>query len=60
MKNENNDRLLALLSKIDDLATELEELEECGTLEERLECSLRIEELRREHFRASMEETGGL
>ena len=52
------DRLLELLSEIDDAKCELEELNECGTLEERLECALRIEELEAEHFRQKMIETG--
>ena len=54
------DRLVELLNEIEDLETELEELNESGDLEDRLECAQRIEELKAEHFRLKMIETGGL
>ena len=54
------DKLIDLLSQIDDAQIEMEELAECGTLKERLECALHIEALKGEHLRASLEETGGL
>ena len=53
----SGDKLIDLLNAIDDAKCELEELNECGTLEERLEVSLRIEELKAQHFRAKMAET---
>lgn len=52
------DRLLDLINQIQDCETELEELEECGCLEERMDCALRLEELKATHFKAKMEETG--
>jgi hypothetical protein len=51
------DILVDLLSDIDDAETELEELLECGDLEDILECQLKIEELKAAHFRASLAET---
>lgn len=54
------DRLIELLEEIDDAECELEEINECGDLEDRLEAALRLEDLKAEHFRLKMEETGGL
>lgn len=54
------DRVLELLQEIDDAECELEELNECGDLEERLEAAQKVEDLKREHFRLTIEETGGL
>lgn len=52
------DRLIELLREIDDAKLELEELNECGDLEDRLEAAQRLEDLKIEHFRESMRETG--
>lgn len=56
---KTNDILLSLLSEIDDCQIELDELNECGTLEERLECAMRLENLKREHMCKALMETGG-
>jgi len=54
------DRLIQLLNEIKEAEAELEELEECGDLEDRLEAAMRLEDLKAEHFRQKMIETGGL
>ncbi len=54
------DRLIELLNEIAEAEAELEELNECGDLEERLEAALRLDDLKAKHFRETMIETGGL
>ena len=54
------DKLIDLLNEIADAEVELEELNECGDLEERFEAAERLEDLKAEHFRQKMLETGGL
>lgn len=54
------DRLIELLNELQDAEIELEEANECGTLEEQLEASQKVEDLRAAHFRAKMIDTGGL
>lgn len=56
----NIDRLVELVNEIQDCRCELEELDECGDLEERMGCALRLADLEHEHFRLKMIETGGL
>lgn len=55
-----NDRVIELINEIQDCRCELEELNECGDLEDIMECQLRLEDLEREHFKLTMAETGGL
>lgn len=52
------DRLLELISEIQDCEAELEELNECGDLEDRMECLIRLETLQAAHFKALMIEGG--
>lgn len=52
------DKLLDLLHEIEAAEVELEELEECGDLEERLEAAQRLEDLRAEHFKQSCRDMG--
>jgi len=59
-KELNVDRLIELINELQDAEVELEEANECGTLEERLEAAQKVEDLRAEHFKAKMLETGGL
>jgi len=54
------DKLIELMNEISDAECELEELNECGTLEERLEIAQKIEELKISYFKQTMIETGGL
>lgn len=54
------DRLIELLSEIEEAKCELEEINECGDLEERLEAAQRVEDLEAQHLREKMRETGGL
>lgn len=53
------DRLIELLNEIAEAEAELEELNECGDLEDRLEAAQRLEDLKAEHLREKMRETGG-
>jgi hypothetical protein len=52
------DRWIELLREISEAQCELEELNECGDLEERLEAAQRLQDLENERFRLSMRETG--
>ncbi len=54
------DRLIELLNELQEAEVELEEANECGTLEDRLEAAQKVEDLRNEHLRARLIETGGL
>lgn len=54
------DHLLELKQAIEDQKALIEELEECGELEERLEAALELDRLEGEFFRQKMIETGGL
>ena len=54
------DRLIELLNELQDAEVDLEEANEFGTLEERLEAAQKVEELRAEHLMAKMIDTGGL
>tara|TARA_B110000263_G_C15058523_1_gene396287 strand:+ start:474 stop:641 length:168 start_codon:yes stop_codon:yes gene_type:complete len=54
------DRLIELLDEIEEAKTELEELNESGDLESRLEAATRVEDLEAEHFREAERETSGL
>lgn len=51
------DILIDLIASIDDAETELEELLECGDLEDILECQFKIEDLKAAHLCASLSET---
>ncbi len=53
------DRLIDLLNEIADAEVELEEINESGDLEERLAAAMRVDELKAEHLRESLRETGG-
>ncbi len=53
------DKLLDLLREIDDVSLDLDEANECGDLELRLKLMLRLEDLRVEHLREKLKETGG-
>ena len=55
-----NDMLIELINEIQDCKCELEELNECGDLEDRMECALKLADLEQEHFKLKMRETGGL
>jgi hypothetical protein len=55
-----NDRLIELINEIQDCRCELEELDECGDLEGRMERALKLADLEQEHFKLKMIETGGL
>lgn len=46
-----NDRLIELINEIQDCRCELEELNECGDLEDRVECALKLADLEQEHFK---------
>lgn len=54
------DRLIELLNELQDAEVELEEANECGTLEDRFEAAQKVEDLRLAHFREKMIYTGGL
>lgn len=54
------DRLVELLNEIADAECELEEANECGNLEDRLEAAQRLEDFKAEYLRESLRETGGL
>lgn len=54
------DLLMDLMNELRDAEVELEEANECGTMEERLEAAQKVEDLRTAHFKAGMIETGGL
>lgn len=55
-----NDDLIELQNEINDAKAELEELNECGDLEDRLEAAFHLEELESKFFRETMLQTGGL
>lgn len=59
-KELNMDRLIELMNELQDAEVELEEANECGTLEERLEAAQKVADLRIAHTEAVMRETGGL
>lgn len=59
MRILSGDRLVDVLAEIDDATVELEEANESGDLEDRMEAALKLEELKAAHFRACCEETGG-
>jgi hypothetical protein len=52
------DKLTELLNEIADAECELEEANESGELETRLELALKIDDLKAEHLRESLRETG--
>ena len=54
------DELMDLVNRIADAKLNLEELNEAGDLEERLEAAELLAELEEKHFRLSMIESGGL
>jgi len=54
------DNLIDLFNQIADAQCTLDELNECGTLEDRLKASEKLSELEERHLKASMAETGGL
>lgn len=55
---ESYDKILDLISEIQDLEAELEEINECGDLEDRLDLAMRLEEKKAEHLKAVMVEGG--
>ena len=50
------DKLIELLNEISDAECELEEANECGTLEERFTAALKVDDLKQEHFQQTMSE----
>lgn len=56
--SESHDKVLDLITEIQDLEAELEEMNECGDLEDRMECAIRLEAAKAAHFKAVMMEGG--
>ena len=54
------DKLLELAGELEEARVDLEEANECGDLDERLQMALKVSELEELLFKASMIETGGL
>lgn len=52
------DEVLDIMAELDEAKAELEELEECGDLEERLEAAQKVEDIKNRLFKARMRDTG--
>lgn len=55
-----NATIETLESELEDAQCELEELNECGDLEDRLEASMRVADLEAKLFRERLKETGSV
>ena len=54
------DNIIELMGQVEDAEIEIDELNECGDLESRLEAAEKLSDLEDKLFRARMIETGGL